>query len=146
MLALNRVFPETAVEEATEVFRLTDFLDRKPPSLSTGERRRAEAGLAWARRPDCLLADEPFRGLAPHDQEILGRALRAMASRGVAIVATGHEVVTLLDLADEVVWVTAGTTHLLGPPAEARNSFEFIRAYLGPASMAAHIEDLPGTR
>lgn len=130
--ALRRVFPDAVVEEATAMFRLDAFLESKPPALSYGERRRAEVALAWARRPDCLLADEPFRSLAPHDRDLLARGLREMVARGVAVVVTGHEVAALLDLADEVVWATAGTTHLLGPPTRARANDQFVREYLSP--------------
>jgi ABC-type multidrug transport system ATPase subunit len=131
LAALRRAFEETAVEEATDVYRLGAFLDRKPRTLSGGERRRAEAALAWARRPTCLLADEPFRGLAPKDQELLAEGLRGMARRGTALVVTGHEAAALLDLADEVVWVTAGTTHVIGSPEDARANHQFMSEYLG---------------
>jgi len=131
LAALARSFPGAPVDEAVAMFHLADLLDRKPPTLSGGERRRAELALALARRPDCLLADEPFRDLAPHDRELVAGSLRGMAARGTAIVATGHEVVELLDVSDEVLWMTAGTTHPLGGPADARANFAFMQEYLG---------------
>ena len=134
--ALARAFPGAPVAEARATYRLHDWSHRKPGQLSGGERRRAEAALAWARRPVCLLADEPYRGIAPRDQELLTEGLRAMAERGTAVVVTGHEVPVLLDAADDVVWVTAGTTHALGPPPVARRHFQFAREYLGPSGWA----------
>lgn len=118
------------VAEAIELMRLETLLGRRPGELSGGERRRMEVGLALARRPDCLLADEPFLGIVPRDRELLQRALRSMAHGGCAIVVTGHEVTSLLDVADEVVWHTAGTTHVLGGPDEARRHDQFKREYL----------------
>ena len=87
--------------------------------------------LAFARRPFCLVADEPFRGIDPRDREALGRAFRALAERGCAVVISRHEIPTLFELADRLLWVTAGTTHWLGTPAEARHSDAFRREYLG---------------
>lgn len=128
--AIARTFGRNQVRRAVGLLRLGDLLDRKPHELSGGERRRVEVGLAIARRPDCLMADEPFLGIMPNDGELLGQAFRALADDGTAIVVTGHEVRVLLDVADEVVWHTAGTTHFLGDPASARTHDQFCREYL----------------
>jgi ABC-type multidrug transport system ATPase subunit len=103
--------------------------------LSGGERRRSELALAWIREPRCLLADEPFAGLDPRDVEVVAGALREMAGGGCALVVTGHEVRQLLDIADDVVWMVAGTTHGLGTREEALRSDAFRRGYLGPSGM-----------
>lgn len=44
---------------------------------------------------------------------------------------------TLLWAAIRVVWPTAGTTHGLGSPSEAREHPQFLRQYLGPARVEA---------
>src|SRR5207249_1045546 len=100
--------------------RLETRLARKASTLATGERRRPEIAVAVMRRPDCLLADEPLLGIAPADAELVSQSLRDLAGRGTAVVVSGHEVPRLLELADELVWQTAGTTHFLGTPQEAR--------------------------
>jgi ABC-type sulfate/molybdate transport systems ATPase subunit len=56
-----------------------------------------------------------------------------MAKRGCTVVAAGHEVRELLAIADQVVWMTAGTTHGLGAPDDARRHPRFRGEYLGPA-------------
>jgi ABC-type multidrug transport system ATPase subunit len=107
------------------------LLDKRPFELSGGELRRAEIAAALVRRPTCLLADEPFRGIAPKDAEDLARVLREFAATGAAVVVTGHEVSVLLDAADHVTWCTSGTTLELGPPATATQHHAFRREYLG---------------
>ena len=107
-------------------------LDARPPELSGGERRRAELAIARARRPRCLLADEPFAGITPGDAEAVAAALVRLADSGCAVLATGHEVPQLMTIASSVVWMTAGTTHWLGPPGEAARHEQFRREYLGP--------------
>jgi lipopolysaccharide export system ATP-binding protein len=129
--ALTRRYTLADTDSVIDALRLRDLLDRAPTEMSTGERRRAELGLVLARRPVCLLGDEVFLGIAPHDAEHIAAALRAIADTGCAVLVTGHEVSTLLDLADDVVWMTAGTTHALGPPAEAVKNGSFMRDYLG---------------
>lgn len=121
------------IGETISLLRLDDLLDRKAHQLSGGERRRVELGLALARCPECLLADEPFHGIMPTDIEILQRALRSLADGGTAIVVTGHEVNSLFDVADEVLWQTAGTTHVLGAPDQAPGHDQFRREYLAGA-------------
>ena len=77
------------------------------------------------------MADEPFLDLSPKDSGHCADVLRNMARDGAAILVTGHEVDVLLDLADDIVWMTAGTTHALGSPADARDHDQFKQEYLG---------------
>jgi len=108
------------------------LLDAPAGSLSSGERRRSELCLALVRSPRVLLCDEPLHSMAPIDAELLCDALREHAhAKGAAVVVTGHEAGHLLDLADDVVWMTAGTTHALGSPDHARSHHQFRREYLG---------------
>ena len=81
--------------------------------------------------PSPSYADEPFIDLAPQDSALISQILRSLAQDGCAIIVTGHEVDTLLDLADDIIWMTAGTTHVLGSPDEARQHDQFRREYLG---------------
>ncbi len=133
MATLAARFP-AARERVAHVLELLDLeplADRPVGSLSGGEWRRAELALAIARRPDCLLADEPYRGIAPADAETLSAAFRTLAGEGSAVVITGHDVPILLAVADQVVWQTAGTTHYLGPPDAVEAHDQFRREYLG---------------
>jgi ABC-type multidrug transport system ATPase subunit len=128
-------------EGAADRVRVRDLLGRRPSSLSGGERRRADVAAALVRRPRCLIADEPYRGVAPVDAEILTAAFGALAATGCAVVVTGHDAPTLLGAADHVTWCVSGTTYELGGPAEAQAHDGFRREYLGLA-WARH----PGVR
>jgi len=128
----QRQFSGGDVDAAAERLGIGARLDQRPDTLSGGERRRAELAAVLVRRPTCLLADEPYRGLAPHDAEVLTGVLRALATEGAAVLVTGHEVPTLLDAADHVTWCTSGTTYELGAPAIAVQHAAFRREYLGP--------------
>lgn len=121
--------------DAVELLGLDPHLDKRPWQLSGGERRRAALALALQRRPRCLVADEPMMGITPRDQEVVGRALTVLARKGTAVLVTGHDVEPLFAVADDVVWMVAGTTHGLGSPDQARAHHQFRREYLGPRSL-----------
>ncbi|MEO8564060.1 MAG: ATP-binding cassette domain-containing protein [bacterium] len=125
-------FRRRSVADAAAMANVSHLLDRRPRSFSGGELRRAELALVLVRRPDCLLADEPYRGIAPVDHDVLTRLFRRLAADGCAVVVTGHEVPTLLEAADHITWCTAGTTYELGTPEAAKRHLEFRRDYLGP--------------
>ncbi len=126
----ERRFGARSAREAARLARVEEHLDERPQALSGGELRRAELALALARRPQCLLADEPFRGIAPIDHDVLSGIFRAMAAEGCAVVVTGHEVQTLLALADHITWCTSGTTYELGAREAALAHEVFKREYL----------------
>lgn len=110
---------------------IASLLDSRPGELSGGERRRAEIWLSVAGGASCLVADEPLLGIAPADRARVSAALRSRAATGTAILVTGHEVEDLFDLADEVIWMAAGTTHGLGTVEEAEEHAQFRMEYLG---------------
>jgi ABC-type multidrug transport system ATPase subunit len=124
-------FSGSSVLESAGRMGIAGHLDKRPSELSGGECRRAELAAVLVRQPLCLLADEPYRGIAPKDAEDLTRTFADLAASGIAVVITGHEVPTLLDAADHVSWCTSGTTYELGPPAVAVRDSAFRREYLG---------------
>ena len=130
--ALTTTFGSDGVDDAISEMRIDDLLDQSVRSLSGGERMRVSLALALARRPKVLIADEPLVGLAPRDQEALGRSLRTLASRGTAVITCGHDARALLHISDVILWSVAGTTHHIGTPAEALAHSQFRREYLGP--------------
>jgi ABC-type lipopolysaccharide export system ATPase subunit len=130
-LMARRSGAASRAREVAAQLSLDECADRYPHELSAGERRRAELALIELRAPTCLLADEPFMGVSPRDAESVALRLQQLADRGCAIVISGHEVQTLLDLADDIVWVTSGTTHSLGTRDQAREHWQFRREYLG---------------
>lgn len=119
-------------DDAADRLRIRDLLAERPATFSGGERRRADLAAALVRAPRCLVTDEPFRGVAPQDAELMTAIHRELAAAGCAVVATGHEAPTLLAAADHVTWCVGGTTYELGTPAAALAHERFVREYLGP--------------
>lgn len=118
------------VRECADAVGIAAHLDKRPHALSGGELRRAELAAVLVRRPRCLLADEPYRGISPVDHDRLSTIFREIARDGAAVVVTGHEAPTLLAAADHVTWCTSGTTYELGSPIAAQAHDGFRRDYL----------------
>jgi ABC-type multidrug transport system ATPase subunit len=110
---------------------LEDLLRAFPGEMSGGELRRADLALSFLRRPTCLIADEPLTEIEPKDRALIMAMLKAQAASNTAILITGHEVRDLLGVSDYVIWMTAGTTHGLGSPDQAKAHDQFKREYLG---------------
>ena len=135
--ALAATFSSATPSEAIERCRVESLLDQRVAELSGGEKVRASLALAFARRPRVLLADEPLVGLTPREQELMAGLLRELAREGTAVVTSGHDVRSLLDVSDVIIWSVAGTTHVLGSPTQARQNEQFAREYLGPKYLEA---------
>lgn len=118
-------------DEWMERLDVERLFESKVQSLSSGEARRVELALAFARAPLCLLTDEPLRSADPKLRELMGEAFRELARRGCAVVVTGHEVEALRPYLDEVVLVTSSTTYSLGDAETAWTDRGFRREYLG---------------
>ncbi len=119
-----------AVSGICEQMSIAHVLTAKPRTLSGGERRRAEVACALIRAPRVLVLDEPLRGIAPLDAEMILGGLRQFAQAGGAVVVTGHELPLLLPMLDRVTWCNAGSTREFASVAEAMQDFAFRRDFL----------------
>lgn len=129
---LSARFNGMPVDAAAERTGVGHVIDQRPYLLSGGERRRAELAAVLVRQPKCLIADEPYRGISPRDAEELSAIFRELAAGGCAVIISGHEVHTLLDVADHITWCTSGTTYEIGTSEQARAHEALRREYLGP--------------
>ncbi|HMV31915.1 MAG TPA: ATP-binding cassette domain-containing protein [Gemmatimonadales bacterium] len=136
-------WPAEAWQPIVQRLHLRELLPKRGAALSGGEAQRCHLALAMLRRPTCLLADEPFRGVAPTDADLMTACLRELARDGAAIVLTGHELGTMLETVEDITWVTGGTTRYLGPTREACTDEAFRREYLGPGAPPPPTPGLP---
>ena len=82
--------------------------DRPFQALSGGERRRVVIASALAQEPRLLLLDEPDAGLDLAGQVALGRILRRLSEKGLAIMVVTHNLNLAARIADRIVLLRAG--------------------------------------
>ncbi len=108
-----------------EIYRLVTLLgletllDRRPLSLSGGEKQRVAIGRAVLRSPDLLLLDEPLSGLdRKRRDEILPYLARLRDAYGVPMLYVSHAIDEVTRLADTVQVVDGGRIVAAGPVAD----------------------------
>jgi branched-chain amino acid transport system ATP-binding protein len=99
-------------------------------SLSYGERRALEIGVALAAQPRMLFLDEPTAGLGAEGTARLAD-LVAELKRQLTIVIIEHDMQFLFRLADKVSVIHWGQVIAQGTPAELRQNEWVRRSNLG---------------
>ncbi len=94
-----------AVERALALMELTELADRQISALSGGQQQRAFLARALAQEAHVMLLDEPFTGLDKPAQDMLGATLRRLAAAGHLVIASHHDLKTVPDLFDEVIFL-----------------------------------------
>jgi ABC-2 type transport system ATP-binding protein len=77
-------------------------LDRKVRALSKGMRTKLALLLAFARRPELLILDEPSEGLDPVSIEELLQSLVSAAADGTAVFFSSHQIAEVERVAEQV--------------------------------------------
>jgi lipopolysaccharide export system ATP-binding protein len=99
-------------------------------TCSGGERRRLEIARALITRPKLMLLDEPFAAVDPHTVEELQIEVRKLASNGIAMLVTDHNVQQTLRICNRAYIIHEGKNLREGSPREIINDPMVRDAYL----------------
>jgi ABC-2 type transport system ATP-binding protein len=99
---------------------------RKVRSLSKGMRRKLALLLAFARKPDLLILDEPSDGLDPVGVEQLLEMLVAQCSVGTSIFFSSHQIAEVERVADRVCMIHKGKLVMNTSLDDVRESYRQI--------------------
>jgi branched-chain amino acid transport system ATP-binding protein len=99
--------------------------------LSGGERRMVGIGRGLMANVKLLMLDEPSLGLAPLVIEQIYAALQQLRERGLSILIIEENPGRLLHFADSLCLMDAGHIVWSGATAEAANSADILKTYLG---------------
>jgi multiple sugar transport system ATP-binding protein len=140
-LALNgmkRNEIDRRVNNAAEILRITELLDRKPRQLSGGQRQRVAIGRAIVREPKLFLLDEPLSNLDAGLRVTMRVELAALHERlGVTMIYVTHDQVEAMTLSDRVVVLDKGRVSQFGTPLELfyRPANLFVAGFIGSPRM-----------
>ena len=110
---------EAAVRAAMEATGVLSLARRDFAHVSDGQRQRVLLARALCQEPRVLLLDEPTSYLDVHSQlEVLQLLRREARERGIAVVASLHEIDLAQKAADYVICVRDGRATLQGTPDE----------------------------
>jgi ABC-2 type transport system ATP-binding protein len=123
---------------------ISHLAGRKYGELSGGQRQRVHFALAICGNPDLLFLDEPTVGLDVESRRAFWQEVRALVSRGRAILLTTHYLEEADALADRVVVMNQGATVADGAPHEMKRLAASRRIRCVTSLSVARLQSMPG--
>ncbi|UOA22097.1 Thiamine import ATP-binding protein ThiQ [Sulfitobacter pontiacus] len=124
---------QTRVHEALDRVGLQGMAARKPAELSGGQQSRVALARVLVQARPLVLLDEPFAALGPAlRNDMLDLVAALAAETKAALIMVTHAPEDVRRIADQVIFVEAGTAHPPQPAAALMdNPPDALRAYLG---------------
>ena len=127
---LSRAARMQRAQELMQQFGLLHKAREQARTCSGGERRRLEIARALITKPRLMLLDEPFVAVDPHTVEELQNEVRKLASDGIAMLVTDHNVQQTLRICDRAYIIHEGKNLREGTPRNIINDPMVREAYL----------------
>jgi ABC-2 type transport system ATP-binding protein len=106
------------VDDVIELVGLTEKRDERVKTLSGGQKRRLDLGIALVGDPDLVFLDEPTTGFDPAARRSAWEMIRSLRSLGKTILLTTHYLDEAQQLADRVAVIRSGEIVSLGTPSD----------------------------
>ncbi|MDQ6816163.1 MAG: ABC transporter ATP-binding protein [Actinomycetota bacterium] len=111
-------------------------------SISHGEQRQLEVGMARAVDPKLMLLDEPASGLSRGERVALTDLLLEL-TKSITLILIEHDMDVALRVADSVTMMHDGRKIVEGTPDEIRSNELVLELYLGGRVSGSEIEVSP---
>jgi energy-coupling factor transport system ATP-binding protein len=108
---------ESLVRESLRALGLEEKRDAHPYDLPPAERKLVTLAAALAQDPAVLVLDEPTQGMDRAQRDGVIEVLRAVAGRGVAVLAVTHDVALVAEALDRSLALADGAVAYDGPTA-----------------------------
>jgi len=106
------------VDEVIDLVGLADKRDARVQTLSGGQKRRLDLGVALVGDPDLVFLDEPTTGFDPAARRAAWEMIRSLRSLGKTVLLTTHYLDEAEQLADRVAVMRQGVVVRIGTPRE----------------------------
>jgi ABC-2 type transport system ATP-binding protein len=106
------------VDEVVALVGLQEKADARVKTLSGGQKRRLDLGIALVGDPDLVFLDEPTTGFDPQARRAAWEMIRSLRTLGKTVLLTTHYLDEAEQLADRVAVMREGQIVRVGTPAE----------------------------
>ena len=122
------------VNDAAELVRVAELLERRPEQLSGGQQQRVALARALVKDPALLLLDEPLSNLDATLRLAMRTEIKALQERlKVTTILVTHDQVEATTMADRIVCMSEGRIEQIGTPDDLyrRPASRFVAAFVG---------------
>ncbi len=131
-LSKNRSPADEETKRILEIIGLMDKRDSLCGSLSHGDQRLVEVGVALSIDPILLLLDEPTGGMGPEETDRMVQFIRTLSEKQkVTILLVEHDMSVVFSVSERIVVMAQGAVIADGNPDEIRENEKVREAYLG---------------
>ncbi|WP_226345471.1 ABC transporter ATP-binding protein [Agilicoccus flavus] len=125
---------EAQVDDLARRLEMTELLDLRPASLSSGQKQRVALARALIRQPPVLLLDEPLGHLDASARQRVRRELKLLQREfGYTTIVVTHDQLEALSLSDRIAVMNGGIIQQFGTPDELFDdpANQFVADFVG---------------
>ncbi len=123
---------DMALERAKDLMKqmkLNIDLEKKPPSLSGGQKTRLGIILSLLHDPDIIIMDEPFVGLDFKNRRLLWHFIKNKRKKGKTVILTSHLLTEIQRHVDKIIILKEGKIFFKGKPEKLKNKLNIEYIY-----------------
>ncbi len=138
-----RAHEAAARERAAQIIgeiKLQKVADDYAASLSYGQKKLTELGMALMTEPRLLMLDEPMAGVNPTLVDGLKNELLRVRERGIALLIVEHNLKLVFEICDWIHVLDQGRLLAAGKPQDIAKDERVLQAYLGTRLAEARVD------
>ena len=136
-LRFKQLPPEEAekrIQDAVDLVRISELMDRRPSQLSGGQQQRVALARALVKNPQLLLLDEPLSNLDATLRLTMRTEIKSLQERlGVTTVLVTHDQIEATTMADRIICMREGNIEQIGTADDLylRPQTLFVASFIG---------------
>ncbi len=123
LLGHDRELVRARVDEVLDFAELTEFRDEPTKTLSSGMHARLSFAIATEFRADIILVDEVLSVGDERFRRKCEARINRFWDQHSTILLVSHDMMTIAQICDRVIWMDHGEVRFVGPAAEAQRLY-----------------------